>query len=488
MAYKHGVYNTEIDTSLTAPIEGSAGLQIVFGVAPIHLSADPMKAVNTPMLCYSFKECREAVGYSDDFKRFSLCQAIDASFRVYNVAPIVLVNVLDPNNAAHVTDHDAEDYPVEDGMVIYDKEYIMLPTLEVKSGETVLSENVDYTAVHDDDGNVIITLISDEAKKAVTLSVSGRSINPDGVTAADIVGGVDVLTGKETGLEVIRHIYPKLGMTPGLLLAPGWSHYPVVAAAMQAKTMGINGTFECCAYLDIPADDTGAVVYTDVKRAKEKLGVVSDHSAAFWPMAAVGEKIYHMSAVAAALTAYTDAENGDVPYESPSNKSMPITATVLADGTEVILDQQQANDMLNANGIITAINLDGFRLWGNNTAAYPAVTDPKDRWLAVRRFMCWDGNNFIRTYIQKVDKPGNKRLIRSIADSQNIIGNGYVARGYCAGYKVEFREDENPLTNLLNGHLTVHTYLAPYIPTEVIENIREYDVEALENAIGGDLQ
>jgi len=42
------------------------------------------------------------------------------------------------------------------------------------------------------------------------------------------------------------------------------------------------------------------------------------------------------------------------------------------------------------------------------------------------------------------------------------------------------------VTNLLNGHLTVHTFLAPYIPAEFIENIREYDVDALESALGGD--
>lgn len=48
MAYKHGVYNTEQATSLTVPIQGSAGLQIIFGTAPIHLAKDPAAAVNTP--------------------------------------------------------------------------------------------------------------------------------------------------------------------------------------------------------------------------------------------------------------------------------------------------------------------------------------------------------------------------------------------------------------------------------------------------------
>lgn len=486
MAYFHGVYNTEQDTSLTAPIQGSAGLQVIFGVAPIHLSKDPVKAANTPMLCYSFKECQEAVGYSDDFKTYSLCQSIDACFRVFNVAPIILVNVLDPTKATHTTENVAEDCNVVDGVVMYGKPMVMLDTLVVKNASTTLVAGSDYTASHAEDGTVVIDLIAEAAKEATTLSVASKSIKPSGVTVQDIVGGVDALTGAETGLELVRKIYPKLGMVPGILLAPGWSGEPVVAAALQAKTKAINGNFDCCAYVDIAADSTGATVYTGVKKAKEALGAIGTHTAAFWPMVAVGEKIYAMSAMAAALTAYNDANNADVPYESPSNKALRITGTVLADGTPVDLDQQQANDVLNANGVITAINADGFKLWGNNTAAYPGTTDPKDRWLSVRRFFDWDGNNFIRTYFQKVDKPGNKRLIQSIVDNQNIIGNGYVKRDYCAGYKVEFKSGENPVTNLLNGHLTVHTYLAPYIPAEYIENIREYDVDALQAAFGGE--
>ena len=484
MSYFHGVYNSEIDTSLTAPIQGSAGLQVIFGTAPIHLSRDPAAAVNKPMLCYSFAECSQNVGYSDNFKDFTLCESIDACFRVFNIAPIILVNVLDPKKASHTTVNAAEDCPVVDGQVIYTKPYTLLDTLVVKNGDAALVAESDYIAAHDNDGNVLITILAQAAKEAATLSVEGKSLNPAGVTREDVVGGVDALTGQETGMELIRHIYPKLGMVPGLLLAPGWSGDAVVAAALQAKTEAINGVFVCNCLLDIPTDgENGAAVYTDAKVAKEKMGASSNHAMALWPMVAVGDKIYHYSAMFGALTAYTDATNADVPYESPSNKDLRITATVLADGTEVVLDQQQANDMLNANGITTAINMNGFKSWGNKTAAYPSTTDPKDMWFAVRRFFDWDGNNFIRTYFQKVDKPGNKRLIRSIVDSQNIVGNGYVKRDYCAGYRLEFLESENPATNLLNGHLTVHTYMAPYIPAEYIENIREYDVDALTAAL-----
>jgi len=180
MAYKHGVYNSEQDTSLTTPVQGSAGLQVIFGVAPIHLASDPTTAANTIKLCYSFKECQQAVGYSDDFEKFTLCQSVDASFRVFNVAPIILINVLDPTKAAHITVNAAEDCTVTGGEILYSKAYVMLNTLVVKNGTATLVAGSDYAAAHDDSGNVVITLISSAAKEAATLNVASTSINPAG--------------------------------------------------------------------------------------------------------------------------------------------------------------------------------------------------------------------------------------------------------------------------------------------------------------------
>ena len=175
MAYKHGVYNTEQATSLTVPIQGSAGLQVIFGTAPIHLAKDPAAAVNTPKLVYSYKEAVEAVGYSDDFENFTLCQSISACFQVFNVAPIILVNVLDPNKAAHVTQNQAESCDVVDGVVLYDKKYVLLNTLTVKNGSATLVAGSDYEAAHEDDGSVAITLLSTAAKEASSLTVSSTS-------------------------------------------------------------------------------------------------------------------------------------------------------------------------------------------------------------------------------------------------------------------------------------------------------------------------
>lgn len=102
MAYKHGVYTSEVETSLTAPIVGTAGLQVIVGTAPVNMLKDPAAAVNVPLLVNNYKEAVEAVGYNDDFEAYTLCECISAAFSVVGVAPMVLINVLDP--AKHKAD------------------------------------------------------------------------------------------------------------------------------------------------------------------------------------------------------------------------------------------------------------------------------------------------------------------------------------------------------------------------------------------------
>lgn len=483
MAYKHGVYVTEKPTSLTVPIEGTAGLQVIFGTAPINLAKDPKAAVNTPLICYSYAEAVEKVGYSDDFKSYTLCQSISACFKVHNIAPIILINVLDPDNTAHVTVVSDETVAVSKHVGKISVAGILAATLVVTMASTTLEAGSDYTTVFDDDGYLTITTASNVEDGELTVSYT--KLNPEGVTAEDIVG--TATAGAEKGLEVLRQVFPKLGLTPGLLVAPGWSHLPVVAAALQAKCESINGCFSCQTITDISSDKNDTVnslTYDAVKEAKEKTGVDDRNAYALWPMGKVGDKIYYLSALAAAVTAYTDANNGDVPNLSPSNKPLGITALCLADGTEVILDKEQANQ-INGYGVATAINWNGFKLWGNNTAAYPSTTDPKDRWFAVRRFFSWRENSFILSYHQNVDDPTNYRLVENLVDSENILGNSYVAQDYCAESRIEFSIAENPVTSILDGKIKFHSYLAPYVPTEVIENEFEFNPLALQSALAG---
>lgn len=72
-----------------------------------------------------------------------------------------------------------------------------------------------------------------------------------------------------------------------------------------------------------------------------------------------------------------------------------------------------------------------------------------------------------------------------ISTTKTKEGNSYVSQGKCAGARIEFSEDENPVTDILNGKIQFHQYLAPYVPAEDILNILEFDPDMLSAALNG---
>lgn len=472
MAYKHGVYTSEAATSIISPVNTAAGLPVIYGTAPVHLASDRAE-VNKPILCHTYAEALAAFGYSDNWRNFTLCEAIYSYFTLYGVAPVVLVNVLDPKK--HIEKVSAEEKTITEGTVVL-SDPVLPETLEVRSSSAgePLTAGTDYEAAFDDDGNLVITALKNGALSgSASLYATYTKLDPSAVEADDIIGGIDVSTGKEKGMETIGQVFTLFGLVPGILLAPGWSEDPSVASVMKAKASDINGFFNAVCLVDIPADTV--TKYSDVYNWKNQNNYTGANMAACWPMVRNGDHIFHMSTHLAGVIGKVDADNDDVPFESPSNKSMQATGLCLKDGSEVVLTIDQAN-YLNGEGIITGLNfMGGWVIWGNRTAAYPANTDVKDCFLCVRRMFNWHAQTFIQTYWQKVDKPINKRLIQTVVDSENIRLNGLVASGALLGGRIEFLEEENPTTDLLDGIIRFHTYITPPTPAREIENVIEYD-------------
>lgn len=486
---KHGVFIQEEATALAVPMTGNSSVQVVIGTAPINLAENPNELVNQPILAQSATEAKKLLGFSDDFANYTLCQTMYATGNIFPVGPVVYINVLDPSNANHVTAVAAATYSVEEKQAVVNVKGMLNDTnLLVKTtAETpvTLVKGTDYTVSYNNDGDMVITLIAGSTYASVTeLSVAGKKLNPAGVTASDIVGTVNATTGAETGCEVIRQVYPKLGIVPGLLLAPGWSQNPTVGIALAAKAALINGVFKAMALVDLDTGSGKARKYTDVNTVKQSSGFTSKFMEVLWPLYKVGDYILAKSAVDAALAAYTDANNDDVPSVSPSNKLLGVTGLCLADGTEVLLDQDQASTV-NSYGVVTAINLNGWRNWGNYTGAYPGSTDAKDIWIPVRRMFNWQGNTFIQTYFDRVDDPMNYRLIEAIVDSENIRCAAYAPDKW-AGARIEYLAEDNPTTDILAGKITFRQHIAPYTPAQEIENILSYDTDMLAEALGGE--
>ncbi len=471
MAYYHGPKASEIDTAIVTPAQSTAGLPVVFGTAPVHLTSNPYECVNKPIICYSYAEAVEQLGYSPDWRNFTLCEVLYSQFMLYAVAPIVFINVLDPKKhkksaTTTVTLTNGK------GTVVAN---VLLDTLKVKDGNTssITGEvNVDYTAAFDVEGQLVITVTdTGKLKDSRTLSLTYDEVDPTMVKPTDVIGGVDTL-GNETGFELINRIYNMFGLVPGLIAAPGWTEEPMVASILKAKSRVINSLYAATILTDI--DTKECKKYTDCYEWKNGNSYTGKAQIVLWPCCRNGDYIFHQSTHMLGIIGQVDASNSDIPYESPSNKDMNITGLCLIDGTEVNLTFEQAN-LLNSQGIVTALNRNGWKSWGDYTGAYPGITDVKDTFICVRRMFDWDDQIFINTYWQKIDKPMMPVLIQQVIDSEKIRLNSLVSRGFLLGADIEFREKENPLTDLLAGIIRFHKKRTPPVPAQVIESISEYD-------------
>ena len=486
--YTHGISTNRKPTALASPVITKANIQVIIGTAPVNMCEDPYSAVNVPIAVYSMQDAIKKVGYSKNFDKFTICQSLFASFNVFAVAPIVLINVLDPNN--HIKAVTALPYDVNNYKAKIPVEGILLDTLEVTnlSGSTTYELITDYVATFDDDGSVIISITKTGAASNETqINVAYTQLDPEQVTAEDIIGGYNVSDRIKKGLEVIGDIYPKLGLVPGTLIAPGFSHIPVVNTAMTAKTELIYSLFSAKCISDIDSSDGNADSIDKVREWKNSNGYSDRRMLASWPKVKVGEYSYYFSAQLAALLQYMAAINQGIPSNSPDNNLLKITGLVLENGEEVIFDMSEANDYCNACGVITAININGWLCWGNNTSIYPLSTDVIDRWITSVMMFDYIENNFKLSFFSKVSNKANYREIENIVNSENMTLNGLQGSGDIAGGEISFSMDDNPINQILGGRIKFRERIATYPPMESIENEFEFDPTILQSALeGGD--
>ena len=482
MSYKHGIEVIENKTSFPNPHSTRYGVQVVLGTAPVNLAENPYETANKPIKVANYEEAVKQLGYSEDWKSYTLCESMYASFKVFQVSPVVYINVLDAKK--HFINVEEASYPVSGHQVILNTTGILKDTVKisaVKEDVTVLMENKDFIMDFNESGYLVVTLLkAGKGYETADLKISYKMIAPDMVTEEDLIGFYHVETGEETGMEVLRQIYPKFGIVPGMLLAPGWTENPNIGAALQSKCEGISGIFRTMCLLDL--DTQKARKYVDCLSVKNEMGYDEEHSIVLWPRVTKDKRQFHYSSVYGAMMSYQTVLNGDVPYVYPSNKLLNVDGAVLADGSEIYLDQAQAGE-LNGSGVVTAFHDNGWKAFGNNTGCYPQNTDPKDRWIGCRRMFDFVANYFITVYRSKLDEGMNKRLVDDIINSFNIWGNSLMASGMCAGLYAEYRKEENTISDILAGHMKIRIHFAPYTPTEYIQAVEEFDVTTFERAM-----
>ena len=90
----HSVNANEQATSVSTPVVAESGVPFVVGVAPVQSAENPA-TVGSPVLCTDWDEAVAKLGYSDDWSKYTICEAMYSHFKLYECQPIIFLNVLD---------------------------------------------------------------------------------------------------------------------------------------------------------------------------------------------------------------------------------------------------------------------------------------------------------------------------------------------------------------------------------------------------------
>jgi len=258
-----------------------------------------------------------------------------------------------------------------------------------------------------------------EQARAVVIVVRVDQATDEKQTLANVVGGLDAMTGKFTGTHVLLAAESIIGAKPRILIAPGFTHQTggdegsPTANPVVAELTGIAKKLRAIIVQDGPSTTDAAAL----AGAKNSVG---------------GERVYYVdprvlktddngntvtsfsSAAVAGVIAYKDNAVGW--WASPSNT--PINGII---GTERAIpfslgDETSNANLLNAGNVATIVRTSGnFLLWGNRTLS----TDPKWQFLCVVRTNDIIADSIQAAHLWAVDQGITKTYATDVMDAIN---------------------------------------------------------------------
>lgn len=470
--YRHGAYaDIESTRDYIAP-PGVGTIPVYFGRAPIHQLSSYDGKTGTPILISSYNDAVVQIGYSDDWSKFELCEAVYAHFKntAGSVGPIVVINTLDPESGK-LTSQKITTLQFSRGKAILQSTTAILSTITIAE-KTI---GVDFSAEYARDGLSI--LLKDLKGGLSSVEISYYDVNASTVDENSIADAIQ---------SVLPKVYYELQKVPTLLCAPGWSDKKIVYEALVAAAEKINGHWY--AYVNADLDCATATTIEKAITAKEGYEIESGAASLLWPMAKKGDKMFHASTLNTVTMQRTDFKNGNLPYETPSNKEVDMASLCLADGTKIQYDQTQAN-RLNAKGINTMTYWEGsWRIWGAHTAVFQdgSSMDSRDIFDCNVRMVHYIANSFQRRYGDEVDKPMTRSRKDTIlndfqAELDRLIENGALMTG-----TIDFQETQNPVSDLVQGNFVFATVVMNPIPGKNLTARVRWTADGLTALYGGE--
>lgn len=492
-----GVRATEKKSALTAPVTAQTAT-MAFGTAPVHQTG---KGANEIVLAFSYAEAIEQLGWSDDWKKYTLCEVIDSHFKLYGVGPLLLVNVMDPKLCAG--EEKTGEKAFQNGQIKLSADVIPGSVKLLKgagegteAGETgteaggagaaeVYQPGTDYELFFEDGACIIEALEGGALENAKSVEIACKEVEfQTADMTGQVIGGYSVRDGKSRGIELVDKAFFEAKVLPDILIAPGFSSDPGVAAALSAKAKSFSIVFRSFALCDLSA--AAGTGYQDAVKEKDKSWTFQQTKERLcWPMVESIGKRYHLSTHMAGRMSALAAESNGVPSEPASNKPLLADKAVLEDGTPVTMDLNMAN-YVRGQGITTTLNfVDGFTSWGEYCACAPQNTDMKDMYCNIARMVNYIANTVILTFWAYTDRKLSPRLASSICSQIDIWLNGLKRKEHLLGGRCVLLSEENPIMDLMAGIVRPHIYLGVPGPAQEIEFVVECDVTYLENLFSG---
>ncbi len=321
---------------------------------------------------------------------------------------------------------------------------------------TKINTAIDKAGVH---GTLApaLTAISEQTRPilVVVRVAEGQGADPQAKQAdqdAKVIG--TTVGGRYTGLQALLAAQAQLGVKPRILGAPGLDSEPV-ADALVSVAQKLRGFGYAAAHGE---DVSGATAYRDLFGARELM--------LLWP----NWKKFDVNAagiVEAPAVAYAMGLRARIDQEYGWHKTLSNVAINGVQGIsrDVHWDLQSPDTdagLLNAAGVTTLIQSNGYRFWGSRTTS----SEELFAFESATRTAQVLADTMAEGHMWAVDKPLHPSLVKDILEGINAKFRELKSGGYILDGKAWYDEDINTTATLKVGKLRIDYDYTPVPPLE----------------------
>lgn len=274
-------------------------------------------------------------------------------------------------------------------------------------------------------------------------------------TTANVIGGVDPLTGQKTGIEALLAAEGRFGVKPRILGVPELDNEDVAAALISAAQK--LRAFAYVAAHDCETKEEAAM-YRENFGAREAMVI--------WPnwqgFDVDAEEVRPISAVAKALGLRARLDNEFGWHKTLSNQAVNSVTGITKDVFWDLQDPATDAGYLNAADVTTLVNKSGFRFWGSRTTA----EDPLFAFENYTRTAQVLADTIAEAHMWAVDLPMHPSLVKDIIEGINAKFRELTRQGYILGGEAWFDPELNSPEVLKSGRLYIDYDYTPVPPLE----------------------